>query len=395
MTMTDTPAMVGALENAKVSSHLHPSGSFDVADHELPTGREEIWRFTPLKRLRGLHAEAEFLPAATTSTWNTPEGVRVAAVEGEEARSLRGLSGLVPNTRFAARVLAELDTTLLVDVPADLEVAEPIVVDLTGGNAEVTEAGHVALRFGPHAKATVVLNHTGHSSLAQVVEVSVGDGAHVSVISLQDWADDAVHLTHHEARVGRDATYKHVAISFGGSVVRMDCNVSYAGPGGSAEMLGLYFADEGQHIEHRLFADHTAPRTKSHVVYKGALQGQGAHTVWVGNVLIRKVAEGIETFEENRNLVLTDGCHADSVPNLEIETGEIEGAGHASATGRFDDEQLFYLRARGIAEEEARRLVVHGFFNDLIRKIGVPSLEAKLMATVELELAKNVLKDAG
>ena len=173
----------------------------------------------------------------------------------------------------------------------------------------------------------------------------------------------------------------------------MDANVSYDGPGGAAELLGLYFADEGQHIEHRLFVDHTAPKTKSHVVYKGALQGQGAHTVWVGNVLIRKVAEGIETYEENRNLVLTDGCQADSVPNLEIETGEIEGAGHASATGRFDDEQLFYLRSRGIAEEEARRLVVHGFFNDLIRKIGVPALEEKLIATVEAELAKNVLKD--
>ena len=124
----------------------------------------------------------------------------------------------------------------------------------------------------------------------------------------------------------------------------MDANVTYAGPGGEAELLGLYFADEGQHIEHRLFADHTAPRTRSNVLYKGALQGEGAHTVWVGNVLIRKVAEGIETYEENRNLVLTDGCQADSVPNLEIETGDIEGAGHASATARFDDEQLFYLK---------------------------------------------------
>jgi Fe-S cluster assembly protein SufD len=130
------------------------------------------------------------------------------------------------------------------------------------------------------------------------------------------------------------------------------------------------------------------------VVYKGALQGEGAHTVWIGNVLIRKEAEGIETYEENRNLVLTDGCQADSVPNLEIETGEIEGAGHASATGRFDDEQLFYLRSRGVPEAEARRLVVHGFFNDLIRKIAVPELEESLRATVETELEKNVLRDA-
>ncbi|WP_372729759.1 Fe-S cluster assembly protein SufD [Nocardioides sp.] len=396
MTITDTPAVAGAVESAPsgtISSHLHPEGSFSVEDHAVPTGREEIWRFTPLKRLRGLQADAEFATGTTAATWNTPEGVRVEQVTGDEARGLRGISGLVPASRFAARVLADVPATLLVDVPADLEVGEPIVVDLSGSDAEVTEAGHVALRFGAHSKAVVVLNHTGHASLAQVVEVKVADGAQVSVISLQDWADDAVHLTHHEAKVGRDATYKHVAISFGGDVVRMDSNVSYDGPGGAAEMLGLYFADAGQHLEHRLFADHTAPRTKSNVVYKGALQGQGAHTVWVGNVLIRKVAEGIETYEENRNLVLTDGCQADSVPNLEIETGEIEGAGHASATGRFDDEQLFYLRSRGIDEAEARRLVVHGFFNDLIRKIGVPSLEEKLMSTVEAELAKNVLKD--
>ena len=396
MTVT-TDSVRSALEQApapdRVESHLHPAGSFDVADHTAPTGREEIWRFTPLKRLKGLHADAEFMRSATSCTWNTPEGVRVQGVSGDEARALRGISGLVPNTRWAARVLAEVPSSLLIDVPADTEVAEPIVVDLDGKDVTVTEAGHVAMRFGAHSKAIVVLNHTGSSTVAAVVEIAVGDGADVSVVSIQDWADDAVHLSHHQARVGRDATYKHTAISFGGDVVRMDANVTYDGPGGSAELLGLYFADAGQHIEHRIFADHTAPRTKSHAVYKGALQGEKAHTVWVGNVLIRKIAEGIETFEENRNLVLTDGCRADSIPNLEIETGEIEGAGHASATARFDDEQLFYLQSRGISEQEAQRLVVHGFFNDLIRKVGVPSIEDRLLTTVEAELAKNVLKD--
>lgn len=382
-------------EHGKVESHLHPAGSFDVADHEVPTGREEIWRFTPLKRLKGLHADAEFMRSATSCTWNTPDGVRVEGVSGDEARALRGISGLVPNTRWAARVLAEVPASLLIDVPADTEVPEPIVVDLDGEDVTVTEAGHVAMRFGAHSKAIVVLNHTGSSTIAAVVEIAVGDGADVTVVSIQDWADDAVHLSHHQARVGRDATYKHAAISFGGDLVRMDANVTYDGPGGSAELLGLYFADAGQHIEHRIFADHTAPRTKSHAVYKGALQGEKAHTVWVGNVLIRKVAEGIETYEENRNLVLTDGCQADSIPNLEIETGEIEGAGHASATARFDDNQLFYLQSRGVSEQEAQRLVVHGFFNDLIRQVGVPSIEDRLLTTVEAELAKNVLKDVG
>jgi Fe-S cluster assembly protein SufD len=124
------------------------------------------------------------------------------------------------------------------------------------------------------------------------------------------------------------------------------------------------------------------------------LQGADAHTVWIGDVLIRAAAEGTDTYELNRNLVLTDGARADSVPNLEIETGEIVGAGHASATGRFDDEQLFYLQARGIPEGEARRLVVRGFFADVVGRIGIPELEQRLMEKVEAELARTVVDTA-
>ncbi|MFZ2750912.1 MAG: SufD family Fe-S cluster assembly protein, partial [Propioniciclava sp.] len=124
--------------------------------------------------------------------------------------------------------------------------------------------------------------------------------------------------------------------------------------------------------------------------YRGALQGQDAHTVWVGDVLIRKIAENIETYETNKNLVLTEGARADSVPNLEIETGEIIGAGHSSTTGRFDDEQLFYLTSRGIDPDEAKRLVVMGFFVEIIRRIGIDDLEERLIAEVERELAETV-----
>jgi Fe-S cluster assembly protein SufD len=126
----------------------------------------------------------------------------------------------------------------------------------------------------------------------------------------------------------------------------------------------------------------------SDVAYKGALQGAGAHTVWVGDVLIRESATGTDSYELNRNLLLTAGARADSVPNLEIETGKIEGAGHASASGRFDDEQLFYLMARGLSESDARRLVVRGFLSEIIQKIGVPEIEQRLIAAIELELEK-------
>ena len=380
-----------ALEVEKVSSHLHPEGSFDVADHEVPNGREEIWRFTPLKRLRGLHDAAPLDGDGVGAEADAPAGVTIDLVDPDSP--LRGSSGFVPTDRIAARVWAEATRVWAVRIPTEAALEEPVQVTITGKGGEVATASHLVVDAGPHSKATVVLRFAGSATLADNVEFVVGDGAHLTVVSIDDWDDDAVHVGHRHAKVGRDATFRHVDVSFGGDLVRHDTTAAYAGPGGEVEMLGLYFADEGQHIEHRLFVDHTAPRTRSHVVYKGALQGEGAHTVWIGNVLIRKVAEGIETFEENRNLVLTDGCQADSVPNLEIETGEIEGAGHASATGRFDDEQLFYLRSRGIEEAEARRLVVHGFFNDLIRRIGVPSLEDQLTSTVEAELAKNVLRN--
>ena len=373
----------------RVESHLHPEGSFDVEDHAVPTGREEIWRFTPLRRLKGVHTDAALDGDAFKVEVDLPEGVTGASVP--VAESSRGASGLVPTDRVSARAWQAATSVLEVTVPDEYAAQRAATIRLVGTGVDVASAGHLLIRAGRFSRATVVVEYTGSATWVENLEIVVEDGAELTFVTVQDWADDAVHLVSQHASVGRDATLKHVAITFGGDVVRSDTSAEYSGPGGSVEMLGLYFADEGQHIEHRLFVDHTAPKTKSHVVYKGALQGDGAHTVWIGNVLIRKVAEGIETYEENRNLVLTDGCQADSVPNLEIETGEIEGAGHASATGRFDDEQLFYLRSRGISEAEARRLVVHGFFNDLIRQIGVPELEEKLTATVEAELAKNVL----
>jgi Fe-S cluster assembly protein SufD len=376
--------VLDALEVERVESHLHPEGSFEVDAHPVPTGREEIWRFTPLKRLRGLHADAALDGSGVGAEYDAPDEVVFESLAADSP--LLGSSGFVPTDRIAARVWHESGRRFAVTVPADAELDRPVFVTLTGTDVEHATATHAVITAGAHSRATVVLRFVGSATLADNVEIVVGDGADLTVVSIDDWDDDAVHVGHRHAQVGRDARFKHVDVTFGGSVVRHDSTAEYAGPGGDVEMLGLYFADAGQHIEHRLFVDHTAPKTKSHVTYKGALQGEGAHTVWIGNVLIRKVAEGIETYEENRNLVLTDGCQADSVPNLEIETGEIEGAGHASATGRFDDEQLFYLQSRGIPEDEARRLVVRGFFADVINKIGIPDVRDRLLAQVEQEL---------
>jgi Fe-S cluster assembly protein SufD len=264
---------------------------------------------------------------------------------------------------------------------------DPVTVTVTGPGAGATALAHLHLRTTPHTEAVVVLDYRGGGTLADNVEAVLADGSKLVLVVIDDLDADGVHVGAQHLHVGRDATLRVTTVSLGGDLVRISPVVRYAGPGGDAELTGLSFADAGQHLEHRLLVDHAQPHCRSNVVYKAALQGDDAHTVWIGDVLIRAAAEGTETFELNRNLLLTDGARADSVPNLEIETGEIAGAGHASATGRFDDEQLFYLQSRGIPSDVARRLVVRGFFGEILSKITLPELRERLEAAVEAELA--------
>lgn len=364
--------------------------SFDVDAFEVPHGRDEIWRFTPLRRLRGLHdGSAPATGKAEVSVGEQP-GLRVQTVRRGDERL--GQGG-IPTDRVAAQAFSSFNSATLITVPRDTQIAEPIGVTVTGPGEGAVAYGHLQIRVEELAEAVVVIDHRGSGTLADNVEFVVDDAARLTVVWLADWADDAVHVSMHHARLGKDAVLRHVAVTLGGEVVRLTANVRYTSTGGDAELLGLYFADDGQHLESRLLVDHAQPDCKSNVLYKVALQGDpasalpDAHTVWVGDVLIRAEATGTDTFEVNRNLVLTDGARADSVPNLEIETGEIAGAGHASATGRFDDEQLFYLRSRGIPEEQARRLVIRGFFAEIISKIAVPEIRERLTAAIEHELA--------
>jgi Fe-S cluster assembly protein SufD len=367
-----------------MSSRAERLTSFDVSDFPLPTGREEEWRFTPVRGLANLFSDAATDDGSAAFTVDAPEGYVRGTLAKEAAP--RG-TVLTPADRAAVVASANVDEALHVVIPAEAEPAEPVRIHVHGAGAGRRSNGHVVLEAGPNSRSVVIVEHTGAADHNGNVEVIVGEGAKLTVISVQLWEDDAKHLGQHDAQVGKDAVYKHIAVSLGGSVVRLNSNVRFAGEGAEAELLGLYFADAGQHLEHRSFVDHNVPNCKSNVLYKGALQGKNAHTVWVGDVLIQKQAEGTDSYEKNQNLVLTDGCRADSVPNLEIETGLIEGAGHASSTGRFDDEHLFYLMARGIPEEVARRLVVRGFLNEIIQQIKVPALEERLTEAVERELA--------
>ncbi|GGN68656.1 Fe-S cluster assembly protein SufD [Nocardia rhizosphaerihabitans] len=383
-TPTQNPGAGAAVNKGEVFT------SFDVDQFEVPSGRDEAWRFTPLRRLRGLHDGSAARDGQATVEVSEVAGVTVETVDRTDARL--GQAG-TPADRVAAQAYSGFESATVITVGKETEVSDPITVTVTGPGEGKTAYGHLQVRLDNFAVATVVLDQRGSGTYAENVEFVLGDSAKLTVVAVQEWAEDAVHATAHHLKLGRDATVRHFAATLGGDLVRLTGTVRYAGPGGEAELFGLYFADAGQHFEQRLLVDHSEPNCKSNVLYKGALQGDpaspkgDARTVWVGDVLIRAAAEGTDTYEANRNLVLTDGARADSVPNLEIETGEIAGAGHASATGRFDDEQLFYLRARGIPEDVARRLVVRGFFHEIIQKITVPEVRERLEAAIEAELA--------
>jgi Fe-S cluster assembly protein SufD len=356
--------------------------SYNLADFKPLTGLEEDWRFTPLKRLRGLHSEV-LAGAAPAVTVSGPDSITVETVARGDKRI--GSAG-IPEDRVSANAWENFSEATVVTVPAEFEADTEISVLITGQETAAA-AQHLVIVAEKFSKAVVVLDHQGSAVVSENVEIVVEDGADLTVVSLQEWNDDAVHASSQQAKIGRDAKLKHVVVSLGGDLVRVTPSARFTAPGGEVEMFGLYFADAGQHLEQRLFVDHAVANCKSNVLYKGALQGRNAHAVWVGDVLIRKEAEGTDSYEANRNLLLTDGARADSVPNLEIETGLIKGAGHASATGRLDDEHLFYLMARGIPEDVARRLVVRGFLHEIIQQINVPALEERLTDAVERELA--------
>ena len=347
--------------------------SFDPGDFELPTGEEEEWRFTPMKRLAPFFetldaAQAEVLVSAGSAESISREDERVGLV-GRPEDITGALAWQAAERVHFVDVAGEApDTMIAIDAPEGMSVAQLLILAEEG------------------AKGTVVVEHSGKGDLAETIEIEAKDRSELTVVSVQEAERSAKHVSHQRIRVGRDAKVRHIVVTLGGDAVRVATSSEFAGEGGDVELLGAYITEGGEHHEHRLFVDHNPPNCISRATYKGALQGEDAHSVWIGDVLIRPTAKNTDTYELNRNLVLTKGGKADSVPNLEIETGEIAGAGHASATGRFDEEQLFYLRARGVPEDVARRLVVRGFFAELVESIGVESVQAKLMAAIEREL---------
>jgi Fe-S cluster assembly protein SufD len=358
--------------------------STKVDDFAEISTREEQWRYIGSDELGGLDKSGlEEFSGDITAT--TADGVETSWIESDHA--LFGLAG-TPEDRVSAAGWEAAKAAYLISIPANSS-PEPSSIEIKSLVSDPT-ALHVIVHAAKGSQATVVLQHNGDAVLSENIEIIVDEEASLTLVSIQEWNTNSIHSSAQFAKLGRNSKFKHVVVSLGGSVVRVTPSAYFDAPGGDVSLFGLYFADAGQYLEHRIFVDHSQPNCKSRVTYKGALQGQKAHTVWVGDVLIRAAAEGTDTYELNRNLLLTDGARADSVPNLEIETGQIQGAGHASASGRFDNEQLFYLQARGIDELEARRLVVRGFLMEIVQQIGISELEDRLAQAIENELEGTV-----
>jgi Fe-S cluster assembly protein SufD len=376
------PLSDGAGRFVPVQTRSERPTSFDPSAFAVPTGREVNWRYTPIAALKPLFEDVDGDPDAIAIEVSPSGDVEVGELAvGQAPRA----EVFIPEDLPGAIAWQRSGSARHVRIAADAELVEPVEIRIQGHDG--LAHSNLLIEAMPNSRATVVLRHRGAARLSQNVEIIVRDGARLELVTVQQWDDGAVHAASHQARVERDAFLRHVVVTFGGEVVRVNPSAELAGAGAHAELFGLSYADAGQYLESQVYLHHRGPQTKGDVLYKSALQGAGARTVWIGDVLIGPDAVATDSYEANRNLVLTEGARADSVPNLEIETGDIVGAGHASATGRFDDEQLFYLQARGIPEDEARRLVVLGFLSEIVQKIRIPVLETELVAAIEAELA--------
>jgi Fe-S cluster assembly protein SufD len=354
-----------------------------TTNYLAPSGREEAWRFTPLKRLAGLADPSTSTSSEVTFLFKSGQSPQV---DFKDVVSSMLTPTYVSTDLITNRVRSESLTTSHLKIAKDAQLTEPIMLGRNcTGKPQTTR---LVIEAGVNSVATVIIENQGAAQIGEEIEIIVSSGARLNFVTLQEWNAEAIHLGQHHAMIAKDGEFNSYVITVGGSVVRLNPTVDFTGEGASANLFGLYFATSGQHLEHRIHVDHKIANAKSRVNYKGALSGKDARTVWIGDVFIHKGADGTDTYELNRNLLLTDGARADSVPNLEIETGEIVGAGHASTTGRFDDEQLFYLQSRGIPSEIARRLVIRGFFAEIIGKLNSEVIQERIMDRIDLELAQ-------
>ena len=303
----------------------------------------------------------------------------------------RHLHSLVPTdrTKFLALHGAFRTGGTFLHVPDGLEIELPLqtltYLDADGGAV----FPHTLIVVGKHASVTFIDRYVSpdltRAFSDAVTEIVVGDGARVRYASIQDWGSGVTHLGVQRARVGRDAEIRTLAIGFGADLSRAEAETILAEPGGFSEMLGIFFADGEQHFDHRTLQDHVAPNCQSDLLYKGALRDH-SRAVYSGWVHVRPDAQKTNAMQTSRNIVLSEHAKADAIPNLEIEANDVR-CGHAASVGPVDEETIFYLQSRGIPREDAERLIVSGFFQEVLDRVTIDEVRLGSEAAIARELA--------
>lgn len=379
VSLSESPDKVAGTD-VPVQTRSERFQSVVASDFPAVTGREPEWKLSPVAALRPL-IDGALDGSAYSVDATSATGFSFGFHPASEVK--RGVAGL-PEDRAAANAWESTEQVLVVNLEGSLDQTVVLSRSAMGSSPR---AAHTVIRVGQNTHATLVVRSSGDAVLAENIEFDLANDSNLHVVFVQDWNPGAVQYAHHLAHVAKGAVLTHISVTLGGDVVVVNPSVQLVGEGGEGHLLGAYFADATQHLEHRVYVHHQGPKTVSRVSYKGALHGAGARTVWIGDVLIGPDAVGTDSYEQNRNLVLSEGTRADSIPNLEIKTGDIEGAGHASATGRFNDEQLFYLQSRGIKELDARRLVVMGFLVEVLSRINDSALVESLTERIRTKLS--------
>jgi Fe-S cluster assembly protein SufD len=304
------------------------------------------------------------------------------------------LHSLVPSsrTKFVAMHAAFRTGGTFVYVPDGVEIDLPLQT-LTYMDADGAAVfPHTLLVVGANASVTFIDRYAspdlGRAFSNAVTEIVVGDGARVRYASIQDWGKGVTHLGVQRAQVGRDADVRTLAIGFGADLSRAEAETILAQPGGFSEMLGIFFADGDQHFDHRTLQDHIAPNCRSDLLYKGALRDR-SRAVYSGWVHVRPDAQKTNAMQTSRNIVLSEHAKADAIPNLEIEANDVR-CGHAASVGPVDEETIFYLQSRGIAREDAERLIVSGFFQEVLDRVTIDEVRAGAEVAIARELAGGV-----
>ena len=302
------------------------------------------------------------------------------------------LHSLVPpaRTKFTALHGAFRTGGTFLYVPAGAVVPVPIQA-LTWLDADGAAIfPHTLIVVGEDAEVTFIDRYASpdlERALSDaVVEIHAGPAARVRYVSIQEWGEGVTHLGVHRTRLSRDADFRSVAVGFGASLARVESESALAEPGAFSEMLGVFFADGSQHFDHRTEQDHEAPNCTSDLLYKGALRNE-SRAVYSGWVHVRPGAQKTDAMQTSRNIVLSDRAKADAIPNLEIEANDVR-CGHAASVGPVEEETLFYLQSRGITRKEAERLIVFGFFQEVLDRIPVEEVRDGVAEAIEQELSR-------